>query len=209
MMSVRLDSRDLAAKYNRFARGYDYFEGLCGLLGVTKLRHDLVSQARGRVLEVAIGTGQNLRYYRIDCEIIAVDVSGEMMKVARERGAKLNVNVRFALADAEAMPFRDRCFDTVVSSLSTCTFPNPSRALREMVRVTKLSGKILLLEHGRSDHPWLGRFQDRHADKIAKPFGCHWNREPLEIAKAAGLKIISARRSFFGIFHRIAAVPDV
>jgi ubiquinone/menaquinone biosynthesis C-methylase UbiE len=81
----------LAAKYNRFARWYDYFEGLCGFLGVSKLRHDLVSQAEGRVLEVAIGTGRNLQYYRIDCEIIAVDVSGEMLKVARERGAKLNV----------------------------------------------------------------------------------------------------------------------
>ena len=155
---------------------------------VSKLRHDLVSQAGDRVLEVAIGTGRNLQYYRIDCEIIAVDVSGEMMEMARERGAKLNVNIRFALADAEAMPFRDRCFDSVVSSLSTCTFPNPSRALREMVRVTKLSGKLLLLEHARSDHPWLGRFQDRHAGKIANPVGCHWNREPMEIAQAADWK---------------------
>jgi ubiquinone/menaquinone biosynthesis C-methylase UbiE len=208
-MSVKFESRDLAAKYNRFARWYDYFEGLCGLLGVSKLRHDLVSQANGKVLEVAIGTGRNLHCYRTDCEIIAVDISGEMLKVARERGAKLRVNVQLALADAEAMPFRERCFDTVVSSLSTCTFPNPSRALREMVRVTKLSGKILLLEHGRSDHQWLGRFQDRHADKIANLFGCHWNREPLEIAQATGLKIISARRNFFGIFHRIAAVLSV
>ena len=52
-----------------------------------------------------------------------------------------------------------------------------------MARVTKPSGQILLVEHGRSDRGWLGRWQDGHADKFAKPFGCHWNREPVELAK--------------------------
>src|SRR5262245_4348048 len=88
-----------------------------------------------------------------------------MLKVARERGAKLNVKFRFALADAEALPFRDGCFDTVVSSLSTCTFPNPANALQEMARVSKPFSQILLLEHGRSDRQWPGQWQDRHADK--------------------------------------------
>jgi ubiquinone/menaquinone biosynthesis C-methylase UbiE len=202
-----LNSKDLAAKYDQFARQYDYVEGLLGLLGLSKLRQAVFSEASGKVLEVAIGTGRNLQYYRTDCEIIAVDVSGEMLKVARERGAKLNIKVQFALADAEALPFRDRCFDTVVSSLSTCTFPNPANALQEMARVSKPSSQILLLEHGRSDRQWLGRLQDRYADKFAKPFGCHWNREPLELAKAIGLKIIRARRTFFGVFHQIEAVP--
>jgi ubiquinone/menaquinone biosynthesis C-methylase UbiE len=131
-----------------------------------------------------------------------------MLKRARERAAKLNINAQFSLADAEALPFRDGCFNTVVSSLSTCTFPNPAEALREMARVAKPSGKILLVEHGRSDRGWLGRWQDRHADKFAKPFGCHWNREPLELTKSAGLKIIRSQRSFFGVFHRIEAQPE-
>src|SRR5690242_12706882 len=156
-MTVEFASRDLAAKYNRFAWSYDYFEAILGFLGVRKLRHDLVSQTKGRVLEVAVGTGQNLRYYRSGCEIIGVDVSCEMLKVARERGTKLSVNVQLALADAEALPFRNRCFDTVASSLSTCTFPNPANALQEMARVSKPSSQIVLLEHGRSDCQWLGR----------------------------------------------------
>jgi hypothetical protein len=53
----------------------------------------------------------------------------------------------------------------------------------------------------------IQRWQDRHADKFANPLGCHWNREPLELAKKAGLKVIRSRRSFFGIFHRIEAEP--
>jgi ubiquinone/menaquinone biosynthesis C-methylase UbiE len=125
----------------------------------------------------------------------------------QHRAADLNINVRFALADAEVLPFPDECFDTVVSSLSTCTFPHPANAVREMARVSKPSGRILLLEHGRSDRRWLGRWQDRHADRFAKPSGCHWNREPLEPAKTAGLRIITTRRNFLGIFHRITAVP--
>jgi ubiquinone/menaquinone biosynthesis C-methylase UbiE len=205
-MPVEFATREIAAIYNRFAHWYDFIEAVLGLLGVGRLRQSVLSQASGKVLEVAIGTGRNLQYYHSDCEIVGSDLSTEMLKIARERAAELNFKVRFALADAEALPFPDESFDTVVSSLSTCTFPNPANALREMARVSKPSGQILLLEHGRSDRPWLGRWQDRHADRFAKPCGCHWNREPLELAKTAGLKVISTRRSIFGVFHRITAV---
>jgi ubiquinone/menaquinone biosynthesis C-methylase UbiE len=205
---VEFASRELSAKYDRFARWYDYVEGVLDFLGVGRLRQGVFSEASGKVLEVAVGTGKNLCYYRSDCQIIAVDLSREMLKVARERAAKLNINAHFSLADAEALPFPDHCFDTVVSSLSTCTFPNPAAALQEMARICKLSGQILLLEHGRSDREWLGRWQDRHAEQFAKPLGCHWNREPLELAKDAHLKVIGARRNFFGVFHRIEAKPE-
>ncbi len=200
-------SRELSAKYDRFARWYDYVEGVLDFLGMGRLRQGVFSKASGKVLEIAVGTGKNFYYYRSDCQIIAVDLSREMLKVARERAAKLDIDVHFSLADAEALPFPDHCFDTVVSSLSTCTFPNSAGALKEMGRVCKPSGQILLLEHGRSDRGWLGCWQDRHADKFAEPFGCHWNREPLEIAKNAGLRIIRSQRGFFGIFHRIEAAP--
>ena len=130
-----------------------------------------------------------------------------MLNVAQERAAKLSIDTSFSLADAECLPYRDHCFDTVVSSLSTCTFSNPTGAFREMARVCRKEGKILLLEHGRSDRERLGHWQDRHADQFAQPLGCHWNREPLELAKQAGLKIVRSGRSFLGIFHRIEAEP--
>ena len=77
-----------------------------------------------------------------------------------------------------------------------------------MARVSKPSGQILLVEHGRSDRGWLGRWQDRHEDKFVKPFGCHWNREPLELSKSAGLTITKSQRNFFGIFYRIKGGAD-
>lgn len=128
----------------------------------------------------------------------------------QHRAADLNINVRFALADAEVLPFPDECFDTVVSSLSTCTFPHPANAVREMARVSKPSGRILLLEHGRSDRRWLGRWQDRHADRFVKPSGCQWNHEPLELAKTAGLRILTTLRGgiSWGYFTALQPYPQ-
>jgi len=205
---VDLTSREISEKYNRFARWYDWLEGIPDFFGVSRLRRSLLQRASGTVLEVAIGTGKNLRYYPARCRITAVDISPEMLNVARQRAAKLSLPVSFVVADAENLPFRDKTFDTVVSSLSTCTFPSAVNALREISRVCGRNRRILLLEHGRSDREWLGRWQDRHADKFSKPLGCHWNREPLDLARKAGLKVKGARRVFFGVFHQIEAQPE-
>src|SRR4026209_973528 len=131
-MPVQFTSREISEKYNQFARWYDWVEGIPDTLGVRRLRRQLLQAASGRVLEVAVGTGKNLRFYPRGCRIITVDVSSEMLKVARQRAAKLSLRVSFLVADTEALPFRVDSFDTVVSSLSTCTFPNPVAALGEM-----------------------------------------------------------------------------
>jgi ubiquinone/menaquinone biosynthesis C-methylase UbiE len=206
-MALGFTSQEISRKYDRFARWYDWFEGVPDLLGLSKLRRRLLQGASDRVLEVAVGTGKNLRFYPRGSRVIALDLSREMLNVARKRAAKLPINVSFLLADAEALPFSAESFDTVVSSLSSCTFPDPMTALREIARVCKPSGRIFLLEHGRSNQGWLARFQDRHADQFAKPLGCHWNREPLEIVRKANLRVVTAWRTFFGIFHLIEAQP--
>jgi ubiquinone/menaquinone biosynthesis C-methylase UbiE len=206
-MAVEFTSRDISAKYDQFAPWYDWLEGILNVLGLSRLRRTILRRASGKVLEVAVGTGKNLTYYPRDCRIIALDLSNEMLNVARNKAAKLSVHISFSVADAEALPFPDKSFDTVVSSLSTCTFPNPVAALEEMARVCRADGKILLLEHGRSDREPIGRWQDRHADQFAKPLGCHWNREPLELTRKAGLTVVKSRRNFVGIFHRIEAEP--
>jgi ubiquinone/menaquinone biosynthesis C-methylase UbiE len=204
-MAVEFRSREISEKYDRFARWYDWLEGIPDLLGLRRLRRSLLSRASGSVLEVAVGTGKNLAYYPHDCRITAMDISRNMLNLARQRAAKLSMHVSFSLADGGVLPFADHSFDTVVSSLSTCTFPNPVDVFQEMARVCRTGGKIFLLEHGRSDHEWLGHWQDRHADKFAEPLGCHWNREPLELIEQGGLKVVRAHRTFLGIFHQIEA----
>lgn len=206
-MTVHLTSQEIARKYDHFARWYDFIEGIPDLLGIRKLRKRLLRRASGKVLELAAGTGKNLPYYPRSCRIIAADISGEMLSRARQRDAKVRMGISLVLADSVALPFSHHAFDTVVSTLTTCTFPNPEAALREMARVCRPEGRILLVEHGRSDREWLARWQDRRAEAHAKQLGCHWNREPLKLVHQAGLKLAVARRSFFGIFHEIEAAP--
>jgi ubiquinone/menaquinone biosynthesis C-methylase UbiE len=206
-VAAQLTSEEIARKYDRFARWYDLVEGVPDLLGLRKLRRRLLEQASGRILEIAAGTGKNLSYYPESGHITTIDLSAQMLDVARRRANRLGLKVEFALADAEALPFSDKSFDTVVSSLTTCTFPNPVVALKEMARVCRTNGRILLLDHGRSDRKWLARWQDRRDEPHAKQLGCHWNREPLKLVHDAGLKVLSAQRTFFGIFHEIEATP--
>ena len=206
---MSLTSKEISQKYDRFARWYDIVEGIPDvLLGVRELRKQILQHARGRVLEVAVGTGKNLQYYRGSLnELTAVDLSKGMLDGARIRAEKLSLSLSLAVMDAEALSFPDQTFDTVVSSLTMCTFPDPIAALSQMSRVCKSEGKILLLEHGRSNREWLGRWQDRRDERHARQLGCHWNREPVDLLKAAGLEPISVRRTLLGVFHEIVAIP--
>lgn len=204
---VTLTGQEIARKYDRFARWYDVVEGIPDLLGVRRLRRKLLARASGKILEVAAGTGKNFRFYPKPGELTAIDFSAEMLHGARLRADRAGLKVNFALGDAEALPFPDRSFDTVVSTLTTCTFPDPAAALAEMARVCRHDGRVLLLDHGRSDRRWLARWQDRRDERHAEALGCHWNREPLKLAAASGLEVVHTERIFLGIFNLIEGRP--
>ena len=165
-----------------------------------RLRPRLLQLATGRVLEVAAGTGSNLAHYPPGLDIIAADLSPGMLLKGRQRGAR-----KAAVMDAQHLAFRDGSFDTIVSTLATCTFPDPVQALREMRRVCRPYGHILLLEHGRSDRPGIAAWQDRHAAKWAAHLGCWWNRDPLENVRKAGLEPHAVSRRCFGMVQVIQA----
>ncbi len=207
MTQIPTTTEEVRRAYNENASLYALFEPMAEYLGLRRIRRRLLRQATGDVLEVAVGTGANLPYYPDGCRITAVDISEAMLKRAQRRAGKLHLQVGFHRMNAEAHDFPNGHFDTVVSTMTLCTFIDPIEALREMSRVCKPEGKILLMEHGRSRWEWIARWQDQREEKHAKQVGCHWNRESLEIAEAAGLTIIHARRHFFGIFHELAALP--
>lgn len=202
-----MDKQSIRRNYNQFARWYDTIEMIPEWLGVRRLRRKLLKRASGQVLEVACGTGLNFKSYPPDTKLLAIDLSEEMLKLAQGKARSLDLNVNFALMDGERLALQDRSFDTVISSLSLCTFPNPKAALFEMARVCKPDGRIFLLEHGRSNYKWLGRWQDYRAERHAKAFGCWWNREPLELVRQANLSLTGTNRIFFGILHLIEAKP--
>jgi ubiquinone/menaquinone biosynthesis C-methylase UbiE len=199
---------EIRQKYDRLARWYNILDGLPEVLGIKALRRRLLRQASGEVLEIATGTGRNLRHYPQACRITGVDFSAAMLEIARREAHRLDLKAQLLVMDAQSLAFPDHTFDTVVSSLTVCTFAEPVAALREMARICRVDGRILLLQHGRSDQEWLGRWQDRRSDRHAKTLGCRWNREPLDLVRQAGLGVTAARRVFFGIFHVIEAKPS-
>jgi ubiquinone/menaquinone biosynthesis C-methylase UbiE len=178
------------------------------ILGVARLRKKLLSKATGKILDVACGTGLNIPLFPTGSDITAVDLSPNMLEVARATAAKHGLNVNLAVMDAEHLEFPDASFDTVVSTLSTCTFPDPVKALKEIKRVCQPNGSILLLEHGHSNLPWLANFQDRNEYKhFQEHAGCRWNQDPLDLVQSAGIKILKSQRNILGMFHSIEAVP--
>ena len=178
------------------------------ILGVARLKKNLLSKANGKILEVACGTGSNIPFFPVGSDITAVDLSPKMLEIARENATKHGLNVHLAVMDAEKLEFPDGSFDTVVSTLSTCTFPNPLKALDEIKRVCRPNGLILLLEHGHSNLPWLANFQDRNEYKhFQEHAGCRLNQDPLDLVKSADIKILRSKRNVFGMFQSIEATP--
>lgn len=204
-----MDQDELRSSYDAIAQEYEqklWFDQY--VLGVARMRNRLMSKASGKILDVACGTGLNFPSFSGGCDITAVDLSPRMLEMARQKASRLGLNVNMAVMDAENLDFPDGNFDTVVSALSTCTFPDPVKVLREMRRVCKYDGLILLLEHGHSNLPWLAKYQDRHVvQHFQDNAGCRWNQDPLNLVRAAGLKIVRGKRAVLGMFHSIEAIP--
>jgi len=177
------------------------------IFGVGRMRRNLFALATGSVLDVGCGYGSNFEYLRNATHITGVDVSPVMLGMARHHAQQLGLEVDLRQGDVEALDFPDRTFDTVISALATCSYLNPLAALREMKRVCKPEGRLLLLEHGRSSWELVGRFQDRGVVNSIRRGGCRHNQEPQQIIQAAGLKITSAHRSLLGIVHVIQVSP--
>ncbi|BAD41795.1 class I SAM-dependent methyltransferase [Symbiobacterium thermophilum] len=173
----------LRRKLDRNARWFDMGAGYA------PWRERLVREARGRVLEIGVGTGHNLPFYHpsVTTELVGIDLSPGML--ARARSKPCRVPVTLLEMDAQEMAFPDASFDTVVASYVFCTIPDPVRALREAGRVCRPDGRILLLEHVRIDRPIIGPLMDLAAPLVAGIIGCHINRRTVENVRLAGLKV--------------------
>jgi len=178
------------------------------VLGVARQRKQLMSRAYGQILDVACGTGMNFPMFPATSEITGIDLSSQMLEIAKQKAAELHLQAESKVMDAQNLEFADGSFDTVTSALSTCTFPDPIQALREMKRVCRPDGLILLLEHGHSSLSWLASYQDRHVlQHYQQSAGCRWNQDPLDLMQAAGLKVLNSKRFGLGMFHTIVARP--
>lgn len=178
------------------------------VLMMSASRQKFISRARGKVLEIAVGTGRNIRYYNRPMDLTLADISPRMLKRTRQKANLRGLDAKYVQLDGESLPFPDNCFDTVLLSLCITSFPDPVAALREMARVCQPSGRLLLLENGRSSNEWVGKFQDWRAPTHVRIIGTRWNRDPVQICLEAGLSITYFERKFLGILHLLELSPE-
>jgi ubiquinone/menaquinone biosynthesis C-methylase UbiE len=190
---------------DRNAPGYDRQMDFFERLMIGDGREWVCRQARGRTLELAIGTGRNLGHYPDDVELIGIELSAEMLAIGRRRAEQMGRTVDLHLGDAQAVEFPDESFDTVVCTFGLCTIPDPRRAVAEARRVLRSDGRVLLLEHVRSPAR-LVRAIERLLDPLAVRFAAdHLTREPLEFLRAEGFEIDRLERSKWGVVERVSA----
>jgi ubiquinone/menaquinone biosynthesis C-methylase UbiE len=168
-------------------------------------RQWVCSRATGTVLEVAIGTGRNLAHYPPDVTVTGVELSPAMLAIARQRAADLDLVVDLRVGDAQALPFDDGSFDTVVCTLSLCAVPDPAAAIGEMRRVLRGGGQLLLLDHIASSWPPIHAVQWLIERMTIRSAGEHMTRRQLPLVRAAGFQIVDTQRLKAGTVERIAA----
>ena len=167
------------------------------------------SQATGDTLEVAIGTGLNLPHYPAKVRLTGIDLSPEMLAIARDRAASLGREVELREADAQALPFGDSSFDTVVCTYSLCNVPDDAKVVAEMKRVLKPGGRLILVDHIRSAVKPILWGQKLWEVFSVRTDGDHMTRRPLIHVKNAGFEVKTRDRMRAGILERLVATkPD-
>jgi ubiquinone/menaquinone biosynthesis C-methylase UbiE len=141
------------------AAAYDFQMQLAGKR-LASLRAGVIGGSSGRILELGVGTGQNLPFYPPGVRVIGIDPDPAFLRRAEARAARSAASVRLVVGAGEALPFPDGIFDEVVATLVFCTVPFPSVSLMEVRRVLRANGRLRFMEHIRSDDARWARIQD-------------------------------------------------
>ncbi|WP_250008092.1 class I SAM-dependent methyltransferase [Actinoplanes sp. M2I2] len=201
-----MDPTDKARRvWDRSAPSYDRQIELLERIWFTGGREWLGARARGRVLEVAVGTGRNLPHYPAAVTISGIELSPAMLAVARRRAAELGRPADLREGDAERLPYADGSFDTVVCALSLCAIPDPQAAVREMYRVLVPGGRLLLVDHVRSTWPPIYAAQWLLERVTIATAGEHFTRRQRPAVVAAGFAIVESERLKAGSIERVHA----
>ena len=171
----------------------------CSVRPVRRQRQKVVPLARGKVLEIGIGTGLNLEHYdkaRIE-KVVGLDPGLEMHPQARRRSRRAGIDVELVGLSAERIPYDDATFDTVLVTFALCTIADPAAALREMRRVLKPGGRLVFCEHGLAPEPSVRRWQGRLSPLWSRlAGGCHLDRDIPRLLREAGFRCDDLRQMY-------------
>jgi phosphatidylethanolamine/phosphatidyl-N-methylethanolamine N-methyltransferase len=193
-------------RYNRVATIYDLMEGVVEQSRYSRWRQLLWSKVEGRkILEVGVGTGKNFPFYPKDADITAIDFSEKMLARAREKARKQDIKVTLTQMDIQKLEFPDFTFESVVSTFVFCSVPDPVLGLREVKRVCKSGGKIILLEHVLSANRILAGIMNLANPLVVRMMGANINRRTAQNVTISGLTVEKVTDLAAGIFKLIEA----
>jgi ubiquinone/menaquinone biosynthesis C-methylase UbiE len=154
-------------------------------------RERVIRAAEGRVLEIGVGSGMNLPFYRPPVrKVLALEPAPRLMTMARTASRASSMPVTFLEASAEAIPLDKHSVDTIVTTWTLCSIPQAATALADMRRVMRPGGKLLFVEHGLAPDQGVRRWQDRLTPAWrCISGGCHLNRPIRSMIEAAGFRI--------------------
>jgi ubiquinone/menaquinone biosynthesis C-methylase UbiE len=203
--NVTKENERLLKLWQDYAPRYDNDMGRLERMLLDDGRAWACAQAKGDVLEVAIGTGRNLEFYPEGVSLTGLDLSPAMLDLARQRAAALGRQVELREGDAHHMPFPDASFDTVVCTLGLCSVPDHRAVIADMHRLLRPGGQLVLLDHVGSHHKLIF-FGQRFLEKsMLRQCGDYQTRRPLPLVQQAGFVIEYQKRFKAGVVERVVA----
>jgi len=202
------NTEKIKKRYNRVSKIYDLIEQPMELMALKKWRVEVAKELYGKVLEIGVGTGKNIPYYPENVEVTAIDFSEKMLAKARKKAKELNKKVELIEMDAQDMSFPDDTFDTVFTTCVFCSVPDPIQGLKEIKRVCKPGGKIIMIEHVRSEKKVIGPLMDLLNPITVNFYGANINRRTVKNVKKAGFSNVEVENITGDIVKKIMIVNE-
>ncbi len=194
-------------KWDNAAKSFDIMNSGIELRYGEKKR-EWFSRSEGRTLLVAVGTGLDLQYFSPEQKVVGIDISSKMLEKAKVKSNDLASDTELVRADAQMLGFSDNSFDSVVTSCTFCSVPDPVSGLKEIRRVMKPGGKLLMFEHVRSNIFWMGPMMDL-LTKVTRKVGPDLNRRTRENVVRAGFRLTREINVYLDMVKLFEAVKPV
>lgn len=204
---MKIDSATIRQRYDRIAPYFDGIEAMMEGLFFRTWRKRLWQAAEGpHILEVGVGTGKNFEFYPPGAEITAIDFSPKMLEQAKRKQARKHIAVNLALMDVQSLDYASNSFDTVLCSFVFCSVPLPVKGLKELHRVCKPGGRVILLEHVLSSRPLLAGLMNLLNPLVVRLVGANINRNTVKNVQACGFSHVRVDERSGDVVKLIEAV---
>jgi ubiquinone/menaquinone biosynthesis C-methylase UbiE len=194
-------------RYDRIAPYFDRIESMMEKMMFGDLRSRIWQQVKGEnILEVGVGTGKNFAYYPANKTITAIDFSPVMIQEAKKKCITLSLDVELLEMDVQALDFPDNHFDCVIGTFLFCSVPDPEQGLRELKRVCKSGGEVLLLEHVLSENKFIAPIMQLLNPLTVRLVGANINRQTVKTVQACRFRSVEVLASSSHLVKLIKAI---